>query len=54
MLLQLAAEGCVIERPDLAVSCREINDLMERGTIKDMEQRFLTAAQTQAKSGAPQ
>ncbi len=54
VLLQSAAEGRVIERPDLAVSFQEINELMGFGTIRDMEQRFLTAAQKQAKYGAAQ
>jgi 2-methylisocitrate lyase-like PEP mutase family enzyme len=54
VLLQSAAEGRVIERPDLAVSFQEIDDLMGLGTIKGMEQRFLTAAQKQAKYGAGQ
>jgi 2-methylisocitrate lyase-like PEP mutase family enzyme len=52
VLLQSAAEGRVIERPDLAVSFQELNELMGFGTIKDMEQRFLTATQKQAKYGA--
>jgi 2-methylisocitrate lyase-like PEP mutase family enzyme len=51
VLLQSAEEGRVIERPDLAVSFQELNDLMGFGTIKDMEQRFLTASQKQAKYG---
>ncbi len=54
VLLQSATEGRVIERPDLAVSFQEINDLMGFGTIKDMEQRFLTAVQKQAKYGTAQ
>jgi 2-methylisocitrate lyase-like PEP mutase family enzyme len=53
-LLQSATEGRVIEQPDLAVSFRDTNELMGSGTIKDMEQRFLTAAQKQAKYGAAQ
>ncbi len=52
VLMQSAQEGRVIERPDLAVSFQEINDLMGLGTIKEMEQRFLTQAQLQAKYGA--
>jgi 2-methylisocitrate lyase-like PEP mutase family enzyme len=52
VLLQSATEGRVIERPDLAVSFQELNELMGFGTIKDMEQRFLTVAQKQAKYGA--
>jgi 2-methylisocitrate lyase-like PEP mutase family enzyme len=51
VLMQSAQEGRVIERPDLAVSFQEINDLMGLGTIKEMEQRFLTQAQLQAKYG---
>jgi 2-methylisocitrate lyase-like PEP mutase family enzyme len=54
VLRQSAEEGRVIERPDLAVSFREINDLMGLGTIRQMEQRFLTQAQLQAKYGAAQ
>lgn len=52
VLMQSAQQGRVIERPDLAVSFQEINDLMGLGTIKEMEQRFLTQAQLQAKYGA--
>ena len=52
VLLQSMAEGRVIERPDLAVSFQEINDLMGFETIKEMERQFLTAAQRQAKYGA--
>jgi 2-methylisocitrate lyase-like PEP mutase family enzyme len=52
VLMQSAQEGRVIERPDLAVSFQEINDLMGLGTIQEMEQRFLTQAQLQAKYGA--
>lgn len=52
VLMQSAQEGKVIERPDLAVSFQEINDLMGLGTIKEMEQRFLTQEQLQAKYGA--
>jgi 2-methylisocitrate lyase-like PEP mutase family enzyme len=44
-------EGRVIERPELAVSFAEINDLMGLGTIRDLEQRFLTQAQLDAKYG---
>ena len=44
--------GRVIERPGLAVSFAEINDLMGLGTIREMERRFLTAQQLEAKYGA--
>lgn len=52
VLRQSVEEGRVIERPDLAVSFQEINDLMGLGTIKEMEQRFLTQSQLQAKYAA--
>ncbi len=52
LLLQSAAEGRVIMRLYLAVSLRDVNELMGFGMIKDMRQRFLTVAQTQAKYGA--
>jgi 2-methylisocitrate lyase-like PEP mutase family enzyme len=51
ILPQSGAEGRVIERPDLAVSVRELTELMGFGTIKDLEQRILTATQKQAKYG---
>jgi len=51
VLLQSAAEGRVIERPELAVSFQEINDLMGLDTIRQMEQRFLTERQLRAKYG---
>lgn len=54
VLMQSAAEGRVIERPDLAVSFQELNELMGFETIRSMEQRFLTAAQREAKYGAAQ
>jgi hypothetical protein len=34
------------------VSLEELNELMGSATIKEMEQRFLTTAQRQAKHGA--
>ncbi len=51
VLRQSGEEGRVIERPDLAVSFAEINDLMGLPTIRAMEQRFLTENQLQAKYG---
>jgi 2-methylisocitrate lyase-like PEP mutase family enzyme len=51
VLKQSVEEGRVIERPELAVSFAEINDLMGLGTIREMEQRFLTAQQLDAKYG---
>jgi 2-methylisocitrate lyase-like PEP mutase family enzyme len=42
VLKQSIEEGRAIERPDFAVSFLEINDLMGLGTIRDLEQKFLT------------
>lgn len=50
--LQSAAEGRVIERPDLAVSFEERTELMGFAAIRDREQRFLTKARREAKYGA--
>jgi hypothetical protein len=44
--------GRVIERPDLAVSVQEINELMGFDTIMIMEQRHFTATQRAPKYGA--
>lgn len=43
VLEQSAREGRVIERPHLAVSFGDINELMGLEMIKQMEQRFLMA-----------
>ncbi len=51
VLKQSIEEGRVIERPDLAVSFQELNDLMGLPTIRDMEQRYLTRDQLTAKYG---
>ena len=51
VLKQSIEEERVIERPELAVSFAEINDLMGLGTIREMEKRFLTAQQLEAKYG---
>ncbi len=51
VLQQSVAEGRVIQRPELAVSFAEINDLMGLGTVRELEQRFLTADQLEAKYG---
>jgi 2-methylisocitrate lyase-like PEP mutase family enzyme len=50
-LQQSVQEARVIERPELAVSFGEINELMGLDTIRQMEQRFLTAQQLAAKYG---
>ena len=49
VVMQSQAEGRVIERPDLLVSFQEINDLMGLGTVKEMEERFLSAQQLKTK-----
>jgi 2-methylisocitrate lyase-like PEP mutase family enzyme len=54
VLKQSVEEGRVIERPDLAVSFVEINDLMGLRTIREMQQRFLTPGQLEAKYGTKQ
>ncbi len=51
VLQQAMTEGRVIERSDLAVSFQEANDLVGFETIRGLEQRFLTAAQKEAKYG---
>lgn len=51
VLKQSVEEGRVIERPELAVSFQEINDLMGLGTIRELEQKFLTKAQLESKYG---
>jgi 2-methylisocitrate lyase-like PEP mutase family enzyme len=50
-LKQSVEKGRIIERPDLSVSFSEINDLMGPGTIKEIEQRFLTESQLEANYG---
>jgi 2-methylisocitrate lyase-like PEP mutase family enzyme len=51
VLQQSVQEGRVIERPDLAVSFAEINDLMGLGAIRELEQKFLTRSQLESKYG---
>jgi hypothetical protein len=51
VLKQSIDEGRVIERPEFAVSFQEINDLMGLGTIRDLEQKFLTKDQLASKYG---
>ena len=50
--LQSAPESRMTERPDLAGSFQEINQLMGFDTIMATVQRFLTASQREAKYGA--
>lgn len=49
VVMQSQAEGRVIERPDLLASFQEINDLMGLHTVKEMEERFLSAEQLKVK-----
>ena len=51
VLKQSIEEGRVVERPEFAVSFAEINDLMGLGTIRDLEQKFLTKDQLASKYG---
>jgi 2-methylisocitrate lyase-like PEP mutase family enzyme len=44
--------GQVVDRQDLAVSFEELHDLMGIGEVQDLEQRFLTRSQLEAKYGA--
>jgi len=53
VLRQSHDEGRVIERPDLAVSFQELNDLMGLPRIREMEQRYLTQDQLAAKYSGP-
>jgi hypothetical protein len=52
VLKQSVEEGRTIERPDLLISMDELCDLMGLPKILDMEQRYLTKEQLEAKYGA--
>ncbi len=52
VLKQSVEEGRTIERPDLLVSMDELCDFMGLPKILDMEQRYLTKEQLEAKYGA--
>lgn len=43
--------GRVVERPELAVSFEELNELVGLGEIQQLEARYLTPAQLDAKYG---
>lgn len=45
------ASGRVVERPDLLVSFEELNDLVGFSKVQELEQRYLTEQQLQAKYG---
>jgi hypothetical protein len=44
--------GEIVDRTDLLVSFKELNELMGINQLKEIEQRFLTAAQLKTKYGA--
>ena len=51
-LEQSLASGKVVDRPDALVSFEELYDIMGMAEIEDLEQRFLTAEQLEAKYGS--
>jgi 2-methylisocitrate lyase-like PEP mutase family enzyme len=51
LLEQSLDSGKVVDRPDALVSFEELNDIMGMEEIEDLERRFLTAAQLEAKYG---
>lgn len=52
LLGQSVASGEVVNRPDALVSFEELNDIMGLAAVEEMEQRYLTPAQLEAKYGA--
>ena len=51
LLQQSVDSGKVVDRPDALVSFEELHDIMGMAEIEDMEQRFLTPEQLEAKYG---
>ena len=51
LLQQSLASGEVVDRPDALVSFEELHAIMGMADIEDLEQRFLTPAQLEAKYG---
>ena len=51
LLQQSLDSGKVVDRPDALVSFEELHDIMGMADIEDMEQRFLTPEQLEAKYG---
>ena len=45
------ASGEVVDRPDALVSFEELHDIMGMAEVEDLERRFLTPAQREAKYG---
>ena len=48
------SSGKAADRPDVALSFEELNDIMGMGEIQRMEERYLTPAQKEAKYGKGQ
>ena len=46
--------GRPVDRPDVAVSFEELNDIMGMGRVRELENRYLTASQKAAKYGQGQ
>ncbi|TMH65481.1 MAG: hypothetical protein E6H55_02850 [Betaproteobacteria bacterium] len=51
LLKQSLASGKVIDRPEALVSFEELHDIMSTHEIEEMEQRYLTRGQLEAKYG---
>lgn len=51
LLQQSLDSGKVVDRPDALVSFEELHEIMGMAEVEDLEQRFLTAAQREAKYG---
>jgi 2-methylisocitrate lyase-like PEP mutase family enzyme len=51
LLRQSLATGEVVDRPDALVSFEELHDIMGMAQVEDLERRFLTPAQREAKYG---
>ena len=51
LLKQSLASGKVVDRPDALVSFEELHDIMSTREIEEMEQRYLTRGQLEAKYG---
>src|SRR5437773_12354878 len=51
LLKQSLASGKVVDRPDALVSFEELHDIMGMHEIEEMEQRYLTREQLEAKYG---
>src|SRR5436305_11253902 len=51
LLKQSLASGKIVDRPDALVSFEELHDIMGMHEIEEMEQRYLTREQLEAKYG---